>query len=54
MFFACEVWCIADVSSVSPWSEQKSLLSKRHASAILYIRRDTRDGVVQRSSYIPN
>ena len=54
MFFACEVWRIADVSSVSRWSEQKSLLSKRYASAILNIRRDTRDGVVQRSSYIPN
>ena len=27
MFVACGIWCLADVSSVSPWSEQTHIFS---------------------------
>ena len=27
MFFACGIWCLADVSSVSPSSEQSPIFS---------------------------
>ena len=33
MFFTCEIWCIADVSSVSPSSEQTLVLLRRRANA---------------------
>ena len=39
MFFACRIWCIADVSSVSPSSEQKNIISNltTHMLAGLFI-----------------
>ena len=30
MFFACGIWCLADVSSVSPSSEQSALIINSH------------------------
>ena len=33
MFLACEVWCIVDVSSVSPSLEQNKSLLRRRANA---------------------
>ena len=33
MFVACGIWCLADVSSVSPSSEQTSSTEKTHCRA---------------------
>ena len=30
MFVACGIWCLADVSSVSPSSEQSNLVDQTH------------------------
>ena len=35
MFVACGIWCLADVSSVSPSSEQTGELSLHHAGLFL-------------------
>ena len=33
MFFACGIWCVADVSSVSPSSEQKIVHTHIYSNA---------------------
>ena len=33
MFFACEIWCVADVSSVSPSSEQTEALPEMECTS---------------------
>ena len=36
MFFACGIWCLADVSSVSPSSEQTELITANKITTTEY------------------
>ena len=39
MFFACGIWCVADVSSVSPSSEQTAIYGFDEQRLIWYVFR---------------